>query len=251
MRVDALHRRIIRDAKAMHETVGDNFPVLMPEQYLSRQMNLKRFLSRLNTATEDHGVFNEVKEDMEVLPGDLRITGLWLPKGDLPENDSYADIRVLWHVNPETKLFNLTKAEWARRYYYFWQITMHELTHRHQCANDPNRVPRTYKVRSTQRDLKEEQVYFGSYDEIEAHSHDAALELILWWGHLSFRDAVHEAMCYNGRFITPTYCFYAATFCETPKHPAMKAFKQKLRQWYDWMQDHREFYDAIQLPNIA
>lgn len=249
MRVDALHRRIVRDVHRMHEAVAESFPIHFPTRYES--LNLSPFLDRLNFTTDPLGLCNELTPDASILPGQIKVTGLWIDKSELPENSSRADIRVLWHVHPDTKRLDLTPLIWNRRRYFFWQTYMHELVHRYQRVLRPEATQcvRVYRPRSTERTEREEQEYYGNYDEIEAHSHDAVIEMLTWWGHLSLRDAIHEAKTYSGRVIRPTYQFYHDTF--SIPHPAMQHFRRKVRAWYDVMTKNSEVYELIQLPNLV
>ncbi len=250
MRLDVLHRKIADDARAIHAAVNPVFPVQIPSQYDGVAVSIKTFVNRLNRVTEPLGLFNEIKDDKEVSVGLIFNTALWIAKGELPENNSHAAIRVLWHLNPKTKCVMLTQLEWSRRRYYFWQMILHELIHRHQDKNPA--APRVYRPRSTHRDTKEAQEYYGSCDEIEAHAHSTAVELLIWWGHLPYRDATKEAVSYSGRTVSPTMQLYDAAFCDTPKHPAMKHFRRKVRQWYDIIKRDPEFYtQTLALPNLV
>jgi hypothetical protein len=212
-------------------------------------MSLRSFIDRLNTVTEKFGIFNEIQPDREVEVGQIVGTGLWLGGGELPENGSSADIRILFHVHPDSKRFKLTQAEWNRRRFYWWQLVMHELIHRHQdtAAQGHTRVFRPW---STNRDTKAEQEYYGDYDEIETHSHDAALELVLWWPHLNLRQAIREAVQHSGRAVTPTYNYYMGAFAETPDHPAVKIYRRKLRIWYGLIKAAVDTYTFLEMPKL-
>jgi hypothetical protein len=248
MQLDALHRPIVDDVRAMHATVDSVFPSMLPKQWAAHAINFAPFIKRLNAVTEPMKVYNEIEHDATVEAGMVRCSGLWVSKGDLPENSSSADIRIIWYT--ADKRLQLTQPEWNRRRFFFWQMYMHELVHRHQDVHRTGNI-RVYRPRgTTERDVKKEQEYYGNYDEIEAHSHDGALELVAWWGHLSFRQAVQEALSYHGRMLTPTVLLYDATFGDTPDHPALKQFKKKLRVWYDVMKSS-DVYELIQLPNLV
>lgn len=250
MRVAALHRKVIDDVRRLQDALRDVYPAQMPEKYAHRAMNLKRFVTRLNAATEPFNIFNEIELDKSEEPGSLRQSGLWLGQSELPENDSFCDIRVLWHMNPKTKQVKWTHAEWTRRYWFFWTMVMHELVHRAQDVYRKKDIL-VYHPRSTKRAQKKEREYYGNFDEIEAYAHDAAVEFTVWWPTLSMRDAVTEACQYSGRHFTPTYCFYVNIFADTPKHPALRQFKRKVKAWYDLIKNNTEFYKAMALPNLV
>lgn len=222
----------------------------MPGRYETQKMYLKPFVTRLNKATEPLGIFNELKTDHEVEPGFVCTSGLWVSKHELPENDSRADIRVLWHHNPKERKIQMTPALWNRRRYFFWQNVMHEQLHRYQDQLRPGNAKK-FVSRSTARDTKESQVYYGSYDEIETHSHAAAVELMVWWPDLSYRDAIMAAHSYSGRMVDPTYNLFTAAFVDAPNHPALKSFKWKLKTWYAYVTTHREIYDLLVLPKLV
>lgn len=250
MRVDALHRRIVDDVCVLHSAVREHLPVQLPPQYQTRALSLRAFVDRLNSVTEKHGVFNEIETDLEVEPGQIVISGLWLDESELPENDSRADIRMLFHVHPDSKRFKLTAAEWQRRRFFWWQLVMHELIHRHQDTYRHTKT-RVFKAWTTQRNLKVEQEYYGDYDEIETHSHNAAVELYVWWPDLSMRDAIAQATHYSGRLVVPTYNMYVAAFAETPAHPALRIFKRKLKAWYELIRKNNHIYHLLELPKLV
>jgi hypothetical protein len=252
MRLDALHRKICDDVRVIHAATASIWPPEVPARYNNKMVSIKTFVKRLNAATDGLGVFCEVQEDREVSPGLIFNSALWLGKENLPENGSNADIRILYHINPKTKRVQMTQPEWNRRRYYFWQNVLHELIHRYQDTyRTPDRDIRVYRPQTDKRNLKEDQEYFGNYDEIETWSHACAVEFFVWWGHLSIRDATREAMQYSGRLVTPTYNQYREAFADTPSHPAMRQFTRKVRSWYDIIQKNPEIYATLSLPNLV
>jgi hypothetical protein len=251
MRVDTLHREMMTDVMAMHDAVARVLPVQMPKMYETRQMNVSGFLNRLNKVTEPLGLYHERKDDAEMEPVGMVTSGLWLAKSELPQNNSSADLRLLWHVHPTVSRIQWTGAMWNRRRYFFWQMFMHELVHRYQFVHMGDRTPPTYRPRSDQRDTKEAREYYGNYDEIEAHSHSCAMELMTWWPGLSMRDAIHEAMTCTSRMVTPTYCLYDQTFADTPKHPAVTHFKRKVKAWFELLQSQPDVYQMLGLPSLT
>lgn len=251
MQLAVLHRKVVDDTRAVHAAVSKIFPVQIPSHYEGQVVSVKRFITRLNRVTESFGVFNEIKIDKEVSPGLIFTSALWIADHELPENNSCADIRVLWHLHPKTKRVLLTQTEWSRRRYYFWQMVMHELIHRHQETKRSASEPRVYRPTSTQRDIKKEQEYYGACDEIETHAHAASVELLTWWGHVGYREAVHEALTYSGRVVSPTFQTYATSFGDTPNHPALKHFKRKVRAWYKVIKANPEIYETLGLPNLV
>lgn len=246
MRVDTLHKKMAQDVRVVHESLAGVLPVRMPKIYETREMNVRSFLARLNKVTEPLNVFNELKEDPMEAEGTLSTSGLWNTAGELPENGSYADVRLIWHVHPKTKRVKMTPHKWNRHRFYFYQLLMHELMHRHQ----DDTSERVYRARSEDRETKESQTYYGATSEIEAHAHDAALELRAWWPAVPFRTAVS----YAKEVMNPTpstYMLYQVAFMDCPSHPAMKHFKRKLRAWYDLLDKQADFYDALQLPSLT
>jgi hypothetical protein len=249
MRVDTLHRRIAQDVSVMYDDVSAIFPARMPKAYVTRSMNIRQFLDKLNRVCEPYHVFNEIKDDPTLAIGEIIQTGIWVSADELPENGSAADARVIWNMHPDTKRFQWSNYYWNRKRFYFWQLMMHELIHRHQdTAPNGDRDPRRYRVDAQDRDTKLEQEYLGNCDEIETHAHDAALELFVWWPQLTFRQAVAAAKEIKGP-TPPTMHTYTKTF--SPSHPALKHFKRKLRAWYDTLQKNAEFYQSLQLAKIA
>lgn len=250
MRVDILHQHIRRDVAMMQAAVANVLPDAFPDHYTTKRMNVRSFVRRLNAITEPFRIFNELERDVTTRPGTMQTTGLWLGKDELPENGSSADVRVIWHIHPSTRLLTVTPTDWQRYRFYFWQMVMHELVHR---AQDVYRQPdidiKNFRPVATSRELKEQQKYYGNYDEIEAHSHDAAAEFLIWWSDLSYRDAVNAALDYTGRTVIPTYNFYASSFDGTA-HPAMRTFRRKCRAWYQELKKHPDFFATLNLPKL-
>lgn len=246
MRIDTLHRRMSRDVCALHDAVREILPVRMPRQYETRNMNLTPFIARLNALTEPFGVFNEIILDREIQAGMIANTGLWNPEEVLPENGSNADVRVFWHINPKTHRSHMSQTRWDKRRYYFWEIVMHETIHRHQNALRESGESRVYRAQTDKRELREEQNYLGDYDEVEAYAHDAALELRHWYGPLSYGQAI-KVTAEDSR---STFLTYVGTYLDTPKHPALVAFKSKMRAWFDYMGKQTDFYNMLALPRL-
>jgi hypothetical protein len=247
MRLDVLHRKVADDARVLYAVVNPIFPAILPSRYEGKPFGVRQFIKRLNHVSEPLNLFNEIENDKELAPGQLLNSAFWLAKAELPENDSRASIRMLWHVHPGTKRVEMMPVEWGRRRLFFWQNILHEMIHCYQ----EDHQPRVYRTRSTQRDIKEQQAYYGSTDEIEAHAHAAATELFVLWGHLSYRDACHEAQTYTGRTIEPTIQHYLTAFADTPGHPALKHFKRKMRMWYQVIQADPEIYFTLELHHLV
>jgi hypothetical protein len=247
VKVSTLHRHVMDDVEVMRDSFLALLPVQMPNQYRNRQMNVTSFVDRLNRTTEPFNVFNEINEDFTIPVGDMTCSGLWLGEEDLPENNSDADIRILWHVHPDSRRVSVTPTKWTRRRYFFWSILMHELVHRYQ---DGNANVRTYAPQSEDRKIKEDQSYYGNEEEIEAYAHDAALEFRLWWPELTVQQALRKASLVVGP-TSPSACFYLNAYADVPEHPAMKLFERKLEIWSKEMTKHAAFYDTLMLPKLC
>ena len=250
MRTDALHRRVVQDLKSVSERVGDILPPKMPKRHEGRSYNLSAFLRRMNERTESLGVFHERHDDIAMPEHTLVVSGLWLPKVELPENGSRADIRLLWHVHPNTKRILMSRNVWDRRRFYFWQRLAHELVHRHQDARrEDDSEARTYAVRTEHRDRKSQQLYYGNYDELEAYAHDAAMEFITWMPDLSFGAAVRAVDALPHSYVVvPAWTDFLSAFDET--HPATAAFKRKTKAWWDTMRATPAIYEQLRLPKL-
>ena len=99
MQLEALHRRVIMDARVIHEAVNTVFPAKMPKQYQGRAFNLSAFLRRLNATTESLGVVNDVVAEKGIPKNTVLMTAQWLPEDCLPVNGSSADVRLEWNIN--------------------------------------------------------------------------------------------------------------------------------------------------------
>ena len=220
----------------------------MPKCYESRQMNIRQFIAKLNRHTEPFSVYNETKDVPTQTVGSIVTSGLWLAKCRLPENGSNADVRIIWEMNPKTNRFDMTPWHWKRRRFYFYELLMHELIHRHQGPAE-----RRYRVRADDRETKESQEYYGTTTEIETHAHESALELKFWWPQLSFTDALREAK--NFKHIRgstpPTFTLYTTAFAECPTHPAVAHFKRKMRGFYRVIEQNMDFYASLKLESLV
>lgn len=249
MRIDALHRRVSQNIDEMMDAVGEVLPAKMPKRLEGASINLVSFIRRLNAVTEPFDIFNERSADREIPEGLVVVSGLWLPKDELPENGSSADIRLLWHTHPNTKRVQVTQMKWDRRRFYFWQRVAHELIHRHQSAHRSDASdPRTFRVNAEDRTLKELQAYYGNFDEIEAYAHDTAMEFCSWYPDAPFRDARVQAEQVGGP-VEPTWTTFLDAFDGT--HPAALVFKRKTRSWWDAMRQAPTAYDKLCLPRLV
>lgn len=252
MRIHNLHRRVIRDMDMMLAPVNEILPLKMPACYETRKMNLGAFVKRLNTVTEQFNVVNEVLDDITIPKGSSAVSGIWYPEDLLPENGSDADIRIIWHPNPESHRIKITPTIWARRRYYFWERVAHELVHRYQDIDrGPDTTARTFKVRTADDDKAAEQKqYFGDYDELEAYAHDAALELMTWWPGTTLKQAIGLAnQVDENSVVWATYQNYLSTF--EVGHPARTHFRRKVKQWYHAMTQTEDFYTRLALPRLV
>jgi hypothetical protein len=251
MRIDALQRRLTRDVTALHTAVQDVLPVQMPDRY-AEPFNLRSFLNRLNEQSLPLNVYNKLVPDVTQDKGTLRMSAEWLGYDELPEDGTHADVRILWYVNPNSRRVKVCPAEWARRRFYFYSLTMHEFIHRYQDeTRDEHATAKKFSPSAPEPAIRREQEYYGDYDEIEAHAHNAALELATWYPYLNYHNAVTECLQYSGRMITPTYNMFFVAFLDNLKHPTFRTFKNKVNAWYKMIRNSSEMYDMIQLPKLA
>lgn len=252
MRIHNLHRRVIRDMDMMLDAVNVVLPPKMPTRYETQRLNLGAFVKRLNTITETFNVVNEVSDDAEIPRGQTAVSGAWYPEDLLPEHDSDADVRILWHAHPSAHRVCMTPTVWSRRRYYFWERLAHELVHRYQDVDRPeDTTARTFKVRTVDGEQADEQLrYYSDYDELEAYAHDAALEMLTWWPNATLKQAIGLANQVDpDAKVWATYNTYLTTF--EVGHPARIHFRRKVKQWYHAMSQTMEFYTRLALPRLV
>lgn len=259
MQLAAIHRRVMMDACVLQEALADILPAKIPKRYQGRTFNLSSFLARLNAVTEQYGILNVLAIELtgsKIPPNTVLLTGAWLPEDLLPQHNSSADIRLEWHVEPGNRRQRWTQKEWSKRRFYFWSYLMHEMIHRHQDVYRSNgSFARVYRPWAEKQDMQDEQTYLGDYDEIEAHAHDVALEMRIWYPTLSYRDAMHQMK--NIDLPAPfhsTYTVYTRAFREAAQHPALSVFRRKIKQWWRLMGEQHTFYEELHfdvswLPN--
>lgn len=248
MRVDALHRRVSKDVSLMYDAVNKVLTPSMPRRYNEGRMNIRPFVARLNSATLPFNVVTDLLPDPTMKPELLVQSGMWLSADALPENGTDADVRVLWHTHPSTARLTLTPRLWARRRFYYFELLMHELIHRHQDQKDPDHDFRVYRPRTEDVKQIEEQKYYGSVDEIEAYAHNAAMEFATWWPDATLRQCMEMSFDVKGP-TPPSYITYYSIF-ETG-HPAYQHFMKKLKSWFAVVHANREFYQSLELAKIV
>jgi hypothetical protein len=258
MRVDFLHRRVLSDVCAVKHDVSRILPDIMPAHYASQSANIGALVKRLNAVTVAHGIRNEVtvvERPENYVPGRLRFCGEWSPEELRPAHRRREDITIHWLVHPSTRRVTFTPLKWAYYIFMYWLYVMHELVHRHQnitrSTDASCRIYRPAAKESENRMLHDEQLYLGEYDEIEAHAHDIALELLALCPDLSFRDAMmkirrssHQSLTEQGM---TTYPIYRQAFSGVRKHPVMPALHRKIKLWYRQLKQQRHAYDAMGL----
>lgn len=237
------------DIELMIDDVNRVIPVTMPKKYESSALNVLPFIKRLNAVTEPHRVFNEVVTDASLNPGQTAVSALWIPKYELPENGSRADVRIIWHLHPSTRRLSMSPLKWSRRRSYFWSRVGHEIVHRHQAGfRSPDGDARNYRTQADDRDVREDQQYLGNYDELEAHAYDAAFEMASWCPGATFTQALKSIYEIHGNTVIPTYTTYIMAF--PPAHPAILPFQRKVRAWWEQIQKSPEFYARLALPRL-
>lgn len=256
MRVDFLHRRVLTDVRALHHDLGRVMPDVMPERYATRATNIGAFVKRINTVTAPHGIWNEVTvvERPEIYaPGRLRFCGEWHPKELREQARQRQDITIHWLIHPSTRRVTFTRDKWAFWVFTYWVYIMHELIHRHQFTQRPDdascRVYRPAAKESENTVLHEEQLYLGEYDEIEAHAHDIAFELLALYPDLPFRDAMRQMRHTDYRSASVgglvTYPVYRQAFSGVRNHPVMPVLHRKIRLWYRQLKQYRDVYEDL------
>lgn len=245
MRIDALHRRVVMDARTLQRDLNAILPATLPSRYHERVANLKPLMTAINRITVRHRIRNEMKFDRDVPAANIKFTAEWLPE-DGPDS---SDIRVFWHVHPRGRRVVMTPSAWTVFRFNYWSYVLHELIHRQQDFFRKNQSsPRVYRPFAKDTALRDEQVYRGSFDEIEAYAHDAVLELLRQRGALPWDVFLHTMQQHpeNGLSL-PSYAIYKKTFADNEQHPVLPQFHRKMRAWYEVMVRDLQFYRDLDL----
>ena len=251
MQLLALHKKITDDALIMREAVESVLSPGSQQRYGGQTMSITPFLNRLNEVTLPFKVINVLVEDTEVDASGLQLTAQWWPTRTKTRPRRYVDIHLEWHVHPQGHRCEVSTADRQRRHFYFWSYLMHELAHRHQNNHRPDAASsQKFIPTADDEDLWDQQVYLGDFDEIEAYAHDIALEMIIWFPTLRYREAFAQMKKFNHELINATYPLFAFAFGETPKHPAMLLLRKKIQGWYRIMDTQRDIYRTLQLGPI-
>lgn len=258
MRVDFLHRRVLADVRALHRDLSIVITDAMAVQRKTRATNLGAFVKRINAITQVHGIRNvitNVERPDAYAPGRLRFCGEWFPVELRDKSRLDLDITIHWMVHPSTRRVTFTRDKLAFWFFTYWVYVMHELVHRYQNMTRPEtstcRIYRPAAKETENSSLHEEQLYLGEYDEIEAHAHDIALELLALYPDLPFRQGMQEMRYTTHRSAAAgglvTYPIYRQAFSGVRKHPVMPILHRKIRIWYRQLKQHRDIYDALGL----
>ena len=211
-------------------------------------MYITPFLSRLNKVTIPFKVHNEIIEDINVDPTGLELTAQWSPTRLKTRPRRRVDIHIEWHVHPRGRRCGVQTEDWQRRHFYFWTYLMHELAHRHQNIHRPDdALSQKFIPTADDDDLWDLQKYLGDFDEVEAYAHDIALEMVVWFPTLGYREALVEIKKFHHNLVNGTYPLFALAFVKAPKHPAMVLLFKKIQEWYRIMDTQRDIYRALQL----
>jgi hypothetical protein len=247
MRIEPLHRRIVMDARVLHERIHDIFPAELPAAYRDRAINIGAFIKRLNALTRPLNIYNEISDDRTARQTSISFSGEWLPECMLPANNESADIRIYWILHPRGHRQKFTAQDWQYAHFVFWTVVMHELAHRHQDVyRGETRTARVYRPHSSDASIQKDQLYLGDFDEIEAHAHDIAVEALHYYPELSLSAALTE-MREPVEVPATTYPIYLKTFKNSAQHPALAVLHRKIRHWYTVMKRNLDFYRTLEL----
>ncbi len=251
MQLVALHGHVMQDSLVLLDATRAVLPEKLPPEYAGRSIYFASLLKRLNACTLPLGVYNTMVEDVSMTPNEVKMTAEWRPYRTRVRKGQNADIRIRWHVHPLARRWVVTPTSWRHRRFYFWSFLMHELVHRHQdAARRKNTTSLVFKPAAEEKNLRAEQTYLGDFDEVEAYAHDIALEMVVWFPAMRYREAFQHMKTFHHRRITATYPGYAGVFGETPTHPAMRALRRKIHVWYRIMDQHRDTYQTLGLEPL-
>lgn len=256
MRVDFLHRRVMDDIRALSFDLQGIFPQQIPHCYTGHATNIGAFVKRMNAITSKHGIWNQVsvvEQSDTYKPGELRFCGEWIPKEIRTKERREQDIVIHWVVHPRARRITFTPNKWSFWSFVYWVYVMHELVHRHQSSSrNTSSSERVYRPAAKQTEnapLHEEQTYLGSYDEIEAHAHDIAFELLALYPNVPFHEAMRNMRDMDFHSVSVgelvTYPIYRHAFTEAPHHPVMSILHRKIRTWYRQLKQHRDMYEEL------
>lgn len=246
MKLDILHRRILIDARTAQTALQSVLPVRLPNEYRNRKINVSAFVARMNRITTALDIHNYTLVNPKAPQHRITFTGLWLPETELPWKNSSADVRIEWNIHPSSRRIEFTPKSWRRFRFGYWGYLMHELLHRHQIDRKESQDARSYRPEAAVQSIREEQEYLGNFDEIEAHAHDVAIEMMLLSPQVPF-DVALRVMHDQPPHHATTYNVYTQTFAGSPNHAATKVFKKKLKKWFTLVKREQDFYQSLQL----
>lgn len=227
--------------------MNDLLPAKLPAAWKDRQCNIRQFVSTMNARTQPLKVMNVVESIGSTDPGAINMAAEWREK----DSRVYGcDVQITWYLNPTTNRVQWTPAMWNRRRFYWHQMLMHELIHRHQpsgIAGDDAIGVRQYRPTAVSAASKELQEYHGRFDEIEAYAHDTALEFFVHWPTATLREATKLAMDVHPPASEPGVQLYHRIFESDPNHPALLHYRRKVESWFDFIHSKPDFYQGLEL----
>ncbi len=253
MRVDILHKCLIRDVTKLQQALKDVLPPVLPTKYQHRSINLRSFLKQLNAQTEPLGVHSRTTYDKDVERGSMQHSAFWYPKELLPHAGSHCDIHIRWHIHKWSRI-RWTPEEWQRRRYFFWQFLMHELIHRYQGQWRAKYVGAKsdslhFAPAAPEHKNRDEQIYLGDFDEVETFAFMAALEFHTWWQFPTKSEYVHAAYDCIDEHVTPTYQYYTSAFDQNA--PVVRRFRRKVWMWHQLMTAEPTIQKLLHLPKLV
>lgn len=166
------------------------------------------------------------KISSEIQPGLIYVGGFY--HSDLDQEHKKC-IEIMFVYHPWYPKFTIDKNRFLRLCHCFADTILHEIIHMRQYRRRNFKILPDYVSTAVMSDLREEQSYYGSTDEIDAHSFNIACELLD-----KFKKDVNSASDYvskthrKGRLKSKILQTYLKIFEYDQNHKVIKRLKKRI-----------------------
>jgi hypothetical protein len=202
------------------------------EQILFSKTN-RNFLKILKDSFKEFSCdFKLIRKD-QLLDDEYAVSGLYRPETD--------KVIIIFHINKKRKIVDINEEEWVDFKFLLSQTLQHELIHRFQYSKRDEEYDVTEEIdyRYFDEISEDEEIdYLKDSDEIEAYSHDIAMEILFHYKKHNPHDVLKRIE--KTRKVW-SYRYYRSIF---KKHNAKEwnVIKKKLlKKAYTWL-PHTKVY---------
>lgn len=134
------------------------------------------FTNFVRKIINDPGVKFKTKRSPAAELNTILVSGLYDPEED---QENFPSIEITLHFNPAQPAVKLIELNYTKAFLEICEIIRHEVCHQAQYRSRKWRVPVPFNSSHEDPDIRDEQEYLGTADEIEAYSISIASEILI------------------------------------------------------------------------